>query len=688
MPAAKPQTSALPPQELERLAALFKAGRLAEAESGARLAVERHPNAGKAWSLLGVVQKLQGKDALQAMQHAARLLPDDARAQSNLGACLIDLGRYADALPCLRRAAALAPHLADAHNNLGLALKETGQLDASMQSLRRALQLAPASERTLNNLGNLLSALGRFDEAESCLRQAVAGAPGNAELRHSLGNLLRLRERHAEAAACFEDSLRLRPGHAESLAGLSGVLRELGRRAEALDCLRRAVEARPGYAEGWADLGDMLRDEGRPHEAQDCLRRALQLQPALGAAHLSLAAVWRELNRAAEANAACARARECAPKRAEPLVLQGVLHADAGDFEAAEQSLRAAIAHEPDCAVAWAELARLRKMNESDGAWLAEALRLADANPAPKTEVHLRYALGKYHDDVGRYDEAFAHYRRANELSGRLGKPYDAALEEAKLEAQLRAQNASWLAALARAGNDAEQPLFIVGMPRSGTSLVEQIFAAHPAVHGAGELGFWEIAAPRFAGTDGEQAAAVLRQAGEDYLALLRSFSPDAARVTDKMPANFRHLGLIHAAFPRARIVHVQRHPFDTCLSIYFRQFGMTMNYANDLGDLAHHYSLYRRLMTHWHSLLPPGTLLEVPYEALVREQEPWTRKLLDFADLPWDARCLDFHQVERSVNTASNWQVRQKMNAGSVERWRRYAPFLGALQKLADVAG
>jgi len=220
-------------------------------------------------------------------------------------------------------------------------------------------------------------------------------------------------------------------------------------------------------------------------------------------------------------------------------------------------------------------------------------------------------------------------------------------------------------------------------MPRSGTSLVEQILAAHPAVHGAGELGFWEMAAPRFAGANPAQAAPLLRQAGEDYLALLGSYSSDAERITDKMPANFRHLGLIHAAFPRARIIHVQRHPIDTCLSIYFRQFGMVMNYANDLDDLAHYHSLYRRLMAHWQALLPPGTLLEVPYEALVREQETWTRKLLDFAGLSWDARCLDFHEVERSVNTASNWQVRQKMNAGSVERWRRYEAHLGALRKI-----
>ena len=686
MPNPNSHANALPPQELERLAALFKAGRLAEAESGALRAVERHPQAGKAWSLLGVVQQLQGKDAMHAMREAARLLPGDARAQSNLGACLIALERYTEALPYLRRAAELAPQLADAHNNLGLALKETGEADAAMQSLRRALQVQPGFMRALNNLGNLLADLGHYDEAESCLRQAVASNPGTPELHYSLGNLLRRRERPAEAAACFREALRLLPGYAEALTSLGMLLHELGQRGEAQACLRRAVESKPGYAEAWCALGDLLRDEGRPHEALGCLQRAVQQKPRLGSAHLSLVAVWRELNRADEAAAACALARQYEPNRSEPLVMQGVLHADAGAFDAAEEAFRAAIAQDRDCATAWAGLTRLRKMGRDDGDWLAEASRIVETKPASRQEVHLQYALGKYHDDVGEYDTAFAHYRRANELARTLGKPYDRAREEERLAAQLREQDAAWLAGLARAGNDSARPLFIVGMPRSGTSLAEQILAAHPAVHGAGELGFWEVAAPRFAGKDFSQAAQLLHETGKGYLELLQSFSADALHVTDKMPANFRHLSLIHAAFPRARIVHMRRNPIDICLSIYFRQFGTGMNYANDLDDLAHYYRTYERLMAHWRSLLPPGTLLDVPYEELVREQEPWTRKILDFAALPWDARCLEFHRAERSVTTASNWQVRQKMNAGSVERWRHYEafvePLLGLLAK------
>ena len=675
----------MPQQELERLAALFKAGRLAEAESGALAATKRYPQAGKAWSLLGVVQKLQGKDALQAMEQAARLLPADARAQSNLGACLIEFERYADALPCLMRAAELAPQLADAHNNLGLAQKETGQPEAALQSLRRALQLQPGSERALNNLGNVLADLGRLDDAEACLRQAIAANPGSADLHRSLGGLLRRCGRPAEAVACFEQALRLRPGHPDSLAGMGAVLRELGQRDEALMYITHAAQTQQNRAEYWCDLGEMLREEGNANEALDCLQLAVTLKPQLGAAHLNLAAVWRELNHADKAAIACARAIECEPQRAEPLVMQGALHADAGAFKGAEQSFRAAIAKEPDCAAAWSGLARLAKMSEADGAWLAEVQRLVAAKPAPRQEMHLQYALGKYHDDVGRYNDAFSHYQRANDLSKSLARPYDRAREEEKLGQQLREQHATWLSHLKSAGSDSTRPIFIVGMPRSGTSLVEQILAAHPTVHGAGELGFWELTAPRFAGLDAAHAMEPLRRAGEAYLQLLEGFSTSTQHVSDKMPANFRHLGLIHAAFPHARIIHVRRHPIDTCLSIYFRQFGAAMNYANDLGDLAHYHALHRRIMAHWQALLPHGTILDLTYEELVREQEPWTRKLLDFVGLPWDARCLDFHRAERSVNTASNWQVRQKMHAGSVERWRHYEAFIGPLRELLE---
>jgi hypothetical protein len=217
---------------------------------------------------------------------------------------------------------------------------------------------------------------------------------------------------------------------------------------------------------------------------------------------------------------------------------------------------------------------------------------------------------------------------------------------------------------------------------------VEQILASHPDVWGAGELTFWNSASTLVEWKSDSAGEAIdVGAIARDYLRLLDSRSADARRVVDKMPENFRHLGLIHAALPEARIIHVRRHPLDTCLSIYFQDFKTPLAYATDLSDLAHYYRQYWLLMEHWRSLLPRDRMFEVSYEAMVANPERWTRALLEFVGLPWDARCLEFHQTRRSIVTASKWQVRQKMSAASVARWRHYERYLSELLPLITLA-
>jgi hypothetical protein len=229
--------------------------------------------------------------------------------------------------------------------------------------------------------------------------------------------------------------------------------------------------------------------------------------------------------------------------------------------------------------------------------------------------------------------------------------------------------------------------LFVIGMPRSGTTLTEQILASHPEVFGAGELNFWQSEVDRFeAGSHrGDAAGKAIRAGAEEYLKLLLSRSGDAARVVDKMPSNFLNLGLIHAAFPRARIFHMCRNAMDTGLSIYFQTLSNTHTYARDLEDIAHYIREYRRLMHHWRTVLPPDVMLEIPYESVVDDPETWIRRIVEFAGLAWNERCLDFHQTVRTVTTASNWQVRQRMTKASVGRWRHYEKHLGPLRELSD---
>jgi hypothetical protein len=226
-------------------------------------------------------------------------------------------------------------------------------------------------------------------------------------------------------------------------------------------------------------------------------------------------------------------------------------------------------------------------------------------------------------------------------------------------------------------------------MPRSGTTLAEQILAAHPAVFGAGELLFWPAAFARYDAPGRREPIGGSGLAGlaEKYLEKLAGCSGEALRVVDKMPTNFLGLGMIHAAFPNARIIHMRRDPIDTCLSIYFQDVHTAHSYASDLEDLHHYYREYLRLMAHWRSILPAERLLEVPYEGLTQDQEGWSRRMVEFIDLPWDPACLDYHRTERTILTFSNWQARQKIHRNSVQRWRNYSTFIGPLLGLLELS-
>lgn len=638
---------------MNRLVAMISAGRYAELESSARELTIRHPDSGVAWKALGVSLQLQHKDALPALQRAAAILPSDAEAHGNLGIALLEVGRLDDAVASFRRALEIRPDYADVHNNLGNALRSLGRLDDAVACYERSLQSNPDQADVHNNLGNALLSLGRADEAAASYRRALELEPAYAAVHNNLGHALLARGRLAEAMASCHRALEIKPDFAEAHNNLGNVLLNIGRLDDAEASYRRALEIKPDFADAHSNLGIALRLQGRTAQAEASCRRALELNPALAPAITVLADA----------------------------------QADKGQFAAAEDLYRRAIAIEPDLAEAWAGIAYLRKMTGDDAPWLAEAQRIVAKNPAPRKEVLLRYAIGKYFDDVKDFDQAFLHYQRANELTKLHRIKHDRQQLTQFIDELIQSYGREWVDQARIHGAASARPVFIVGVPRSGTSLAEQILASHPAVFGAGELTFWNIASATYQSTAprGEVIASILSKLSTDYLRLLEEFSADALRVVDKMPTNFMFLGLIHAALPNARIIHMRRNPIDTCLSIYFQDLSAILSCANDLGDLAHYYAEYVRVMQHWHSILPAGAILDVPYEGLVDDQEAWSRKMLEFVGLPWDPKCLDFHQSSRSVVTASKWQVRQKISQSSVERWRNYAKHVGPLLTLLE---
>jgi hypothetical protein len=333
---------------------------------------------------------------------------------------------------------------------------------------------------------------------------------------------------------------------------------------------------------------------------------------------------------------------------------------------------------------AWAALADARKMTNADGEWLKGAEKIATSAIHPMEEANLRFAMGKYCDDVNDFPQAFQNFKRGNELLKAAAEDYDRRKRSHFIDDMVSDYSLESISRIGAPGSSSAKPVFVLGMPRSGTSLAEQIIASHPAAHGAGELTFWAALMAKGPGlTQGVLNEPARRKVAEEYLRLLDGFSSTASRIVDKAPVNSDFLGLIYSVFPNARIIYMQRDPIDTCLSCYFTQFLTAMNYTFDLSDLVHYYREHQRIMAHWRAVLPPGFILEVPYEELVGDQETWSRKMLDFIGLEWDPRCLEFHSNARQVGTASAWQVRQKIYRSSVARWRNYEKFLGPLKSL-----
>jgi tetratricopeptide (TPR) repeat protein len=489
---------------------------------------------------------------------------------------------------------------------------------------------------------------------------------------------------HRKAADAFQELVQLSPGNAEGLAGLGAAQWHLGAYAEAEKHFRRAIDVQPGHLDALCNLGIVLHARGEYLEAEKILRRAIKSKPAFLRAQCALASVLIMQARVGEAESLLAKVLRSAPRDADALVCMARVMRLNGRFDEERTLLMRALESNRRLPSAWAGLVGIRRMTPADSDWLRGAEEVLTGVLEPREESELRFAVGKYWDDVGQYDKAFKSYQRANLLARKLAPKYDLHARETEVRDLIRGyspQNVRNVSAAFAAAS----PVFVVGMMRSGTTLVEQILATHPRAAGAGELAFWAEAYSRneAAIRSGQLSEAVRRQLGERYLQLLRSYGADSKVVIDKTNINADYLGLIHTVFPAARFICVERNPIDTCLSCYFQSLSPTHSYAFDLAELAHYYRLHRQLMRHWKSVLPSGVMLQVSYEQLVSHKEKWIRKILDFAGLDWQPQCLNFNQTVRPVVTASAWQVRQSMYSSSVGRWRYYEKHVGPLSSL-----
>ena len=489
-----------------------------------------------------------------------------------------------------------------------------------------------------------------------------------------------------EAAELYEEVIKLDPSHAEAVNNLGAVLIELGRYHEAEQHFRIAIGIKPDYADPHGNLGSLLRNKSQLNGSEKSLRLALKLKPNFVDARVNLGLTLAYSGRLREAKACFTKVLKAAPRHVHALFGMAELALLDGRFDEAEKLVNRTLELDPRMVSALASVPSLRKMSAADAPWLKTATDLAAGGLAPIEESDLRYAMGKFCDDTDDFERAFENYQRANDLLKTAADDYDRKERTQLIDELIRGYDRD---ALAKAGRDggstSSKPVLVVGMPRSGTSLAEQIIAAHPAAYGAGELTFWSDALTNH---ETQLRRGVLDETlrtklGEEYLQVLDRYAADAKRVVDKAPVNSDYLGIVHSVFPDARVIYMRRDPIDTCLSCYFQHFMTGLNFTLDLSDLAHYYRGHQRLMDHWRKVLPPGFILEVPYEELVADQETWSRRIIEFVGLEWDPRCLEFQNNKRQVVTASAWQVRQKIYRTSVARWRNYEKFIGPLKSL-----
>jgi tetratricopeptide (TPR) repeat protein len=581
-------------------------------------------------------------------------------------------------------------------------------------------------------LGRRCHQVGDLSQAEALYRQVLAAAPNHVEALYLLGEACCQLRRPAEAAACFERIVRLRPGHADAWNFLGAARMAEGKLNEATACYREAVRLQPDLAGAHNNLGDALLKQGNAAAALTCLQAALRLLPKSGEVHFNLGRVYQAQGKWKEARACMEQAVRLKPDLAPAHKQLGILLVQEREAEAALPGLRDAVRLHPQDASAQSNLATALVEQGKVGEAVAhyrEALRL-DPNDVgalssaaihdffplaedqvermrtllnhpdlpPTSAIMLHFGLAHLRQRAGDYDAAFDYFRQGNAVRRRLfqqtGRAFDLQAVHGRIDWFVRTFTPAYFRQIEGVGLDSETPVFIVGMPRSGTTLVEQILSRHRQVHGAGEL--HDIgrladsltAGLRAAGGDGDPLARLVQQKGrglaEGYLQRLTLLGGAAVRVIDKMPMNFLHLGLIATLFPRARVFHCRRDPLDTCLSCYLQHF-RELNFTSDLEDLGKFYREYERLMAHWRTALPLR-LLDVSYEELVHDQEAVSRRMISFCGLDWDERCLAFHENPRRVHTMSMLQVRRPMYASSVGRWKRYDKHLEPLRKaLAD---
>jgi len=672
-------------QQGQSLAAVELIGKAVAMRPGA---AAFHANLAEAYRALGQFERSVG-----CCRTALQLWQDYPEARINLGLALQALGRLDEAAEQYRAALALRPDDALAHTNLGTVLRAIGDRESALEHFQRAVALDPKRAIARTNLGQFLLDLGRAEEALLHCQEAVALQPDLAEAHNNLGNVQRALGRFVEARSAYFEALRLKPDLAQGHANLGLTLREEGRLDEAAHWLARATELEPDSTLFLGYLAEAESDRERHAEAMALYQRMLELEPGRAGTHNALGWQMQEQGRLDEAEEQFLAALRLQPDFAQAHVSLAGLHEERGDLAEAESGFRAALARQPNHPGALARLATLlrAKLPEADLEALERRLTEPDLPNGPRAD--LLFGLAQVRDALGRYDQAAECLEQANALAlanqARRYKPYDPDEHRRFAEGIAAACGPDFFTRLVGAGSETRRPIFIFGLPRSGTTLIEQVLASHSQVHGAGELtrarldfeaipglmGRAESPLDCLANLDAETVPQLSRAHEEALRALDGGRSQ---RIVDKMPDNYMYLGLLAVMFPKATFIHCRRDVRDVAVSCWMTNF-RSIRWASHPEHIRGRIREYRLLMEHWHAVLP-AAIHEVDYEETVDGFEGVARRLVAACGLEWEPACLEFFRTRRPVRTASLAQVRQPIYRQSVARWKNYQPALADL--------
>jgi tetratricopeptide (TPR) repeat protein len=647
-----------------------------------------HANLAEAYRALRQFDRAAG-----SCRMALRLWPDYPEALCNLGLALQGQGRLDEAVGHFRHALQLRPGFAAGHNGLGTLLRELGKLDEALEHFRQAVEHDPGLATARSNFGQLLLDGGRAEEALPHVQEAVRLQPDLAAVHNNLGNVLRALDRLVDARAAYTEALRLDPDLGQALASLGLILHREGQVGDALPWLRQAVELQPDNAVWWENLGDLRMDRDEYAEAVTCYERTLTLQPNRAATHNALGWALQEQGQLAKATEHYRTALRLDPDLGGAHLNVGGVHEELGELAEAEAAFRAALAVQPRFVFGHARLATLLRGKLPDTDLAALEVRLADPEVSGEPRAILLFGLAQVLDARGDYVGSAECLREANALTlehaKRRHRDYDPAQHGQFVTNVIRACDPAFFARLRGGGLDTRRPVFVFGLPRSGTSLIEQVLASHSRIHGAGELilvrrsfdtiptilerSEWSINCLP------ELDAPSVRRLAEQHVQWLRECDDGKAeRIVDKMPDNYMYLGLMAAMLPNAVFIHCRRDLRDVAVSCWMTNF-RNIRWANDPEHIATRFAEYNRVMDHWRAVLTVP-IHEVDYAETVNDLEGVARRLVVACGLDWEPACLEFHRNRRAVRTASVTQVRQPVYQQSVGRWRNYENALAHL--------